>query len=279
MADLPPQAHTSRPPLVRGNTVPLYVRTALTSSTGQEPLRPQADGAATPYSAHPDRYSSVGPRQGESCMRRDQTPYIAQVGASSSARAGHHWQMQIPSTPPLSTSPGSAESYPEEAYFPSVQGVYPVTQGQQHAGAARHPKSHGGHYISSPLSPTSYVASPTVTTSPASFQLLRSTRAPTPQGSSAQMRIDNTPTEYILAAAIGPGFDSNCITIAARKGNILDIVADRWDLEKDCHHEWQVQFDRDADMGGIHASYTNGVLTVTVKRLNYSSPRPPQMRP
>ena len=45
------------------------------------------------------------------------------------------------------------------------------------------------------------------------------------------------------------------------------------------HHEWSVQFDRDADMGGIRASYTDGVLTVTVKRLNHAYARPPQMRP
>ena len=45
------------------------------------------------------------------------------------------------------------------------------------------------------------------------------------------------------------------------------------------HHEWQVQFDRDADMSGVHASYANGVLTVTVKRLSHMSPRAPQMRP
>lgn len=43
-------------------------------------------------------------------------------------------------------------------------------------------------------------------------------------------------------------------------------------------HEWHVQFDRDADMRGVHASYSDDVLTVRVKRLNYASPRPPQIR-
>ena len=31
-------------------------------------------------------------------------------------------------------------------------------------------------------------------------------------------------------------------------------------------------------MSGVHASYANGVLTVTVKRLSHMSPRAPQMR-
>ncbi|THH10270.1 hypothetical protein EW145_g1431 [Phellinidium pouzarii] len=266
MAEFPSQAHPPRPQLLRGNTVPLYVRT---SSGSQDLMRPQSELAAA-YSAHPERYASIGQRQGDGCARRDQSACAAQIGASSSTRAGQNWQ--LPPTP----SPGSAESYPDEAYFPSTCSVAQPPQQLQGAGV-RHVKSHGGNYVPSPSSPT--VATPTVTTSPASFQLLRSTRAPTPQSSSAQMRIDNTAAEYTLAAAIGPGFDSNCITIAARKGNILDIVADRWDLEKDCHHEWQVQFDRDADMSSVHAGYSNGVLTVTVKRLNYSCARPPQMRP
>ncbi len=48
------------------------------------------------------------------------------------------------------------------------------------------------------------------------------------------MSIQSTADEHILSAPIGPGFTSEGITIAARKGNTLDIVADRWELEKDC---------------------------------------------
>lgn len=199
----------------------------------------------------------TGPRQGES-YKRDQMAYAAQAGALSSARAGHHWQ--VPPTPPLSTSPDSAESYSEEAYFPPVQGAC-ASYAQLHNAANARKSQQNGHYVPSPLTPAPSVTSPTVTTTPASFQLLRSTRAPTPNNGSsqAQMRIDNTPTEYILTAAIGPGYDSSCITIAARKGNILDIVADRWDKEKDCTYS-------------LSASYGH-VLIIGVS-INYT-PRPP----
>lgn len=136
----------------------------------------------------------------------------------------------VPSTPPLSTSPGSADSYPDDAYFPPMQ---PVPH--PNAPLGRYPsKPSQGHFpppLASGLSQSP--ASPTVI-SPTSYQLLRTTRGPAAPQQSAKMSINATPSEYALSATIGPGFDSNCITIAARKGNILDIVADRWDCEKDC---------------------------------------------
>ncbi|EJD05724.1 uncharacterized protein FOMMEDRAFT_139085 [Fomitiporia mediterranea MF3/22] len=253
MSDL--STHSARPPLLRGNTVPLYVRTSYSSSSAQDQAR-QPEGSSQAYSAHPDKYSSLG--------RRDQTGMHGSSAASIS-RMPQNWQ--VPPTPPLSTSPGSAESYAqEEAYFPAVS----ASQQHSHAvGSVRSARSHGA--FGSPPLPS--MTSPTITSSPASFQLLRNTY------SSAPMRLENTTSAYILSATIGPGFDSSCITISMRKNNILNIVADRWDLEKGCHHEWQVQFDRHADMSGVHANYTNGVLTVTVKRLNHSAGRPPQMKP
>ncbi|KAL5529316.1 hypothetical protein ACEPAG_5301 [Sanghuangporus baumii] len=240
--------HPQRPQLLRGNTVPLYVRTGIPSSTTQN-QQLQNDATSQPFSACPDKYATAG-------QRRQPPP------TASSSRITQGWALP---TPPLSTSPGSAESSnTDDAYFASVR-----QQCASASGGVCSTRSNGTNSSSS-LSP---VTSPTVTSLPASFHILRSARSP--QSPSAPMQTETTPSAYILSAAIGPGFDSSCITIAMRKNNILDIVADRWDQEN-CHHEWQVQFDRDADMNGVHAGYTDGVLTVTVKRLYQSSGRPPQ---
>jgi hypothetical protein len=40
--------------------------------------------------------------------------------------------------------------------------------------------------------------------------------------------------QYVLMAPLGPGFSADSITIAARKENIIVIIADRWDQEQDC---------------------------------------------
>jgi hypothetical protein len=83
---------------------------------------------------------------------------------------------------------------------------------------------------------------------------------------------------------LGSRFSSDSITIAAKKNNVLQIMADRWDQERDCesalleafrlythatglsatcyrslrtvpsitaHFEWLVTLDRDADMGSV----------------------------
>ncbi|QRW03696.1 hypothetical protein RhiLY_02695 [Ceratobasidium sp. AG-Ba] len=79
--------------------------------------------------------------------------------------------------------------------------------------------------------------------------------------------IQVSPTAYSMVAHIGTGFSPECITISAMKGNSLVIVADRWDMEKDCRYEWLWRFDRDADMSSVYANYDAGVLRVTVKRI------------
>lgn len=140
---------------------------------------------------------------------KDQT-----VGASSSSKSSlasvrnAHWQ--LPPTPPLSTSPGSAESY--DSYFPPQSpSASPSLASMAQLQASSRSGKLSGHYVPSPLSPSSStyhsgaftgpVSSPTVTSSPA-FQLLRNTRGTITQSNSAPMRIDNTPTEYVLAVRV-----------------------------------------------------------------------------
>jgi len=104
-----------------------------------------------------------------------------------------------------------------------------------------------------PPSVTSNVKAPT--------QLLRHG----PQ-SEIKMEIETSRTSHTLLAPLGDKFSSDCITIAAKKHNVLQIMADRWDQEKDCHFEWLITLDRDADMSSVTANFTEGLLKVTVRR-------------
>ncbi|CAE6450487.1 hypothetical protein RSOLAG22IIIB_01849 [Rhizoctonia solani] len=97
---------------------------------------------------------------------------------------------------------------------------------------------------------------------------IRGSRSPT-EDQRAQPDIQVSPSAYSLVAHIGRGFHPECITISAMKGNALVIVADRWDMEKDCRYEWVWRFDRDADMSSVHANFDSGVLRVTVRRIRY----------
>ncbi|CAE7052259.1 unnamed protein product [Rhizoctonia solani] len=95
---------------------------------------------------------------------------------------------------------------------------------------------------------------------------IRGSRSPT-EDQRAQPDIQVSSSAYSMVAHIGRGFHPECITISAKRGNALVIVADRWDMEKDCRYEWLWRFDRDADMSSVHANYDAGVLRVTVRRI------------
>lgn len=77
------------------------------------------------------------------------------------------------------------------------------------------------------------------------------------------------------------------VTISAKKGDSLAVVADAWHMEEDCkfisaslkffiyiqflkigHYEWQIRFaPRDIDMNSIRALFDdNGYLTINVQR-------------
>jgi hypothetical protein len=62
---------------------------------------------------------------------------------------------------------------------------------------------------------------------------IRGSRSPT-EDQRTQPDIQVSPTAYSMVAHIGNGFHPECITISAMRGNSLVIVADRWDMEKDC---------------------------------------------
>ncbi|KDN35756.1 hypothetical protein RSAG8_11318, partial [Rhizoctonia solani AG-8 WAC10335] len=72
-----------------------------------------------------------------------------------------------------------------------------------------------------------------------------------------------------------PDIQVSSSAYSMKGGNALVIVADRWDMEKDCEYwavverryEWVWRFNRDADMSSVHANYDSGVLRVTVRRI------------
>ncbi|KAA1477142.1 hypothetical protein DENSPDRAFT_760015, partial [Dentipellis sp. KUC8613] len=58
------------------------------------------------------------------------------------------------------------------------------------------------------------------------------------------------------------------VTIAAKKGDRLGIIADAWHLEQDCHFEWDFAFEpRTVDMSTLRAKVeADGKLVITVRR-------------
>ena len=148
-------------------------------------------------------------------------------------------------TPPHTTSPphsnaSTPDSSDEDIHRPTA----PQTGGDS------------PHFPRSPVSSMSHVP----------IVAIRGSRSPT-EDQRTQPDIHVSPTAYSMVAHIGSGFHPECITISAMKGNSLVIVADRWDMEKDCRYEWLWRFDRDADMSSVHANYDAGVLRVTVSRI------------
>jgi len=61
---------------------------------------------------------------------------------------------------------------------------------------------------------------------------------------------------------------SEMITVSARRGGRLAVVADAWHLEHDCHYEWHVAFPRpDMDLRAVRARVgEDGILVIEVPR-------------
>ncbi|KAH9968470.1 hypothetical protein BJV74DRAFT_784966 [Russula compacta] len=81
---------------------------------------------------------------------------------------------------------------------------------------------------------------------------------------------ETSATKYRLSIALprpgGALLASDMITISARRGGRLAVVADAWHLEHDCHYEWHVAFPRpDVDLGAVRARLgEDGILLIEV---------------
>ncbi|THH13285.1 hypothetical protein EW146_g6918 [Bondarzewia mesenterica] len=82
-------------------------------------------------------------------------------------------------------------------------------------------------------------------------------------------------SEIILPRPGGQAFTSDNVTVSAKKGNLVHVVADAWHLEQDCHHEWLINYSSQdmADMVTARAEIAGGVLVIIVsKKFAYCRP-------
>ncbi|KAG1729839.1 uncharacterized protein EDB91DRAFT_1059838 [Suillus paluster] len=82
------------------------------------------------------------------------------------------------------------------------------------------------------------------------------------------MVIQSTLTTHSLSVTLPRAIQSEMVTVSVKKGDRLNIVADAWHMEIDCHYEWQVHFaPGDADMSSARARFApDGKLSISVQR-------------
>lgn len=86
------------------------------------------------------------------------------------------------------------------------------------------------------------------------------------------VEVNTTPSAYTLSIHL-PSFHRDEITVSLRKHRVLHIVADKFltvsgvlHNAEDEHFEKRISFGYDADMRGVRADFSDGVLRVTVPR-------------
>ncbi|KAG6856275.1 hypothetical protein H0H87_005960 [Tephrocybe sp. NHM501043] len=95
----------------------------------------------------------------------------------------------------------------------------------------------------------------------------RAGRSPAPAFPS--MVVMSSPARHTFRVQLPHTIESEMITISANRGDKLKIIADAWNLQNDCHYEWQINFaPRDIDLTAVQAKFEpNGYLTVDVQRI------------
>ncbi|KAH9053007.1 hypothetical protein EDB83DRAFT_2225861 [Lactarius deliciosus] len=89
-------------------------------------------------------------------------------------------------------------------------------------------------------------------------------------------RIVSSDTIHTLSIVLprpgGAPLAPEMVTISARRGGRLAVVADAWHLEHDCHYEWHVALPpKEVDLGAVRARFgDDGTLVIDVPR------RPPR---
>lgn len=95
----------------------------------------------------------------------------------------------------------------------------------------------------------------------------RARRSPPPD-SSPEMTTQSSSNAYTFSVTLPSSIQSEMITVTAMKGDRLDVVADAWHMERDCHYEWQIQFaPGDVDMSTTRARLDkDGKFIINVER-------------
>ncbi|KAH9030547.1 hypothetical protein EDB84DRAFT_1494011 [Lactarius hengduanensis] len=90
------------------------------------------------------------------------------------------------------------------------------------------------------------------------------------------VRIVSTDTMHTVSIVLprpgGAPLAPEMVTISARRGGRVAVVADAWHLEHDCHYEWRVALPpKEVDLGAVRARFgDDGTLVIDVPR------RPPR---
>jgi len=95
----------------------------------------------------------------------------------------------------------------------------------------------------------------------------RSRRSP-PSDSCPPMVLQSTTTSHILSVTLPRVIQPEMVTVVAKKGDRLNVVADAWHMERDYHYEWHISFAAgDVDMSTARARFgQDGNLTIEVQR-------------
>ncbi|KIM80386.1 hypothetical protein PILCRDRAFT_73151 [Piloderma croceum F 1598] len=82
------------------------------------------------------------------------------------------------------------------------------------------------------------------------------------------MHITPSDSKYILNVQLPTEIQREMVTVSAKKGNRIAIVADVWHMEEDCHYEWQIRFSPyDINMTSIRVILDDDAqLTIHVER-------------
>ncbi|TRM64560.1 hypothetical protein BD626DRAFT_400932 [Schizophyllum amplum] len=92
--------------------------------------------------------------------------------------------------------------------------------------------------------------------------------AATPPNAIPAIRVLHAPSAYAFDVSLPSTILPEMVTISAKKGNKLRVIADAWHLEDNCHYEWEIAFaPYDVDMGSVKAKFEpGGRLLITVAR-------------
>ncbi|EIW57184.1 uncharacterized protein TRAVEDRAFT_125671 [Trametes versicolor FP-101664 SS1] len=82
------------------------------------------------------------------------------------------------------------------------------------------------------------------------------------------MRVHSSTGEHTLVVRLPDGLAPEMVTVCAKKGARLSVVADLWHRESDSHYEWEVAFSpSDVDMTSVRAVFApDGQLIIHVRR-------------
>ncbi|KAI0749282.1 hypothetical protein C8Q80DRAFT_1218506 [Daedaleopsis nitida] len=93
------------------------------------------------------------------------------------------------------------------------------------------------------------------------------------------MRLLSTAGQHTLAVNLPEGLAPEMVTVSAKKGARLAVVADLWHREDDSHYEWEAVFaPADVDMLSVRAVFeAHGQLLIHVRRRPGGEGSPPPL--